>query len=53
MPRCPIKLCGRNSAGSSFLSQNSEAISEKETYKVVEGQFVFSSVNIIFLIQAQ
>jgi hypothetical protein len=40
MPRSPIKLRGKNSAGSSFLSQNFEAILEKETSEVIEGQLV-------------
>jgi hypothetical protein len=53
LPRSPIKLRGKNSAGSSFMSQNLDVISKGDLSEVLEGQFIFSDLNILFLIQAK
>lgn len=46
LPGSPMKLRSKNLAGSSFLSQHSDAISEREIPEVVEGQLISSDVNI-------
>lgn len=46
LPTSPMKLRSKNSARSSFLSQNDDAISERSLPGVVQGQLILSDTNM-------